>query len=78
MARYSTLNKSKNKSNNQNYLDFKSHPFDSGVSHHSSDTITSESVANIPEVNSIPHKQLEDAHIDRTTSVGLGTEFKYV
>ena len=67
MARYSALNKSKNKSilHCQTGLDFKSHPFDSGVSHHVSDT--SESDVNGPEVNPTPHKQLEDAHIDRTT-----------
>ena len=67
MARYSALNKSKSKSfiHCRNYLDFKSHSFDSGVSHHVSDT--SESDVNVPEVNPTPHKQLEDAHRDRTT-----------
>ena len=67
MARYSALNKSKNKSilHCQNDVDFKSHPFDSGVSHHVSDT--SESDVNGPEVNPTPHKQLEDVHRDRTT-----------
>ena len=67
VARYSALNKSKNKSilHCQNDVDFKPHPFDSGVSHHVSDT--SESDVNVPEVNPTPHKQLEDVHRDRTT-----------